>query len=290
MITRDAVPAAGGRGPVSVRITLGRRLRDLRERSHVTREAAGDAIRGSAAKISRLELGRVGFKERDVTDLLALYGVGADEAAQLLALVRSANEPPWWNAYSDLLPPWFTTFLGLEQAATLIRSFECQFVPGLLQTADYARAVTRLGYEDEAVVERRVELRLRRQALLDAPDAPVLWAVLDQAVLSQLVRDPVLGKAQLAHLLEMSERSNVQLQVAGFEHGSLPAAGGAFTIMRFASGEVPDVVYLEQLTTSLFLEKRSDVEHYVGIMNALVALVHTPDATRDLIRRLHDAL
>lgn len=282
--------AGEGRGPLAVRITLGRRLREMREYRRVTREAAGDAIRGSAAKISRLELGRVGFKERDVSDLLRLYGAAEDEAAQLLKMVRTANQPPWWRAYGDLLPPWFETFLGLEQAATMIRSFECQFVPGLLQTEDYAREITRLGYDDPREIDRRVELRMRRQGILDAPDAPVVWAVIDESVLSQFAHRPEMGRAQIEHLLTLSERPTVQLQVAGFAQGWHAAAGGAFSILRFASDAVADVVYLEQLTTSLFLDKRSDVEYYMQIMNRVSAQVHTPEATRDVLVRLRDSL
>ena len=160
-------------GPTVLRIGLGARLRHKREVAGLTREEAGDAIRGSAAKISRLELGRVGFKERDVSDLLTRYGVvDPDERAEFLTLVGRANAPGWWHRYSDLLPSWFETYLGMEQAASMIRTYELQFVPGLLQTRRYARAVTQLVHSDPAEVERRVELRMRRQAILSAPGRP----------------------------------------------------------------------------------------------------------------------
>jgi hypothetical protein len=277
------IRAAGG-GPTVLRLGLGGELRRRREAAGVTREMAGDAIRASPAKISRLELGRVGFKERDVADLLTLYGVGeGDERTQFLALARQANAPGWWHRYADLLPSWFETYIGLEQASSLIRTFELQFVPGLLQTADYARAVTRLGYTDPVDVERRVELRMRRQDLLTSADAPMLWAVIDEAALRRSLGGRELARAQLTHLIEMTELPNISLQIAPLHHGGHAAAGGAFTILRFAEPDLPDIVYLEQLTSALYLDKRGDVDHYAAVMDRLCAQVDPPDRTRDII-------
>jgi len=167
--------AVSNMGPTVLRIALGTQLRALREAAGLTREAAAESIRGSATKISRLELGRVRFRDRDIADLLALYGkTDPQERRQLLDLAQRANRPGWWQQYADLLPGWFETYLGLEQACSVIRTYECQFVPGLLQTREYAQAVTELAYDDPAEVQRRVELRLRRQRLLTDPTAPVL--------------------------------------------------------------------------------------------------------------------
>lgn len=177
---------SGGGGPTVLRITLGTQLRRLREASGITRETAGYAIRASHAKISRLELGRVGFKERDVADLLTLYGVDdGPEREAFLDLARKANISGWWHRYSDVLPSWFEIYVGLEQAASVIRTYEAQFVPGLLQTEDCARAVVRLGHPDGSAddIDRRVHLRMRRQQLLTQPEAPNMWAVLDEAAL-----------------------------------------------------------------------------------------------------------
>ena len=235
-------------GPTALRIGLGSQLRRRRERAGISREVAGEALRASPAKISRLELGRVGFKERDVLDLLTLYGVTDDtERTQFLALARRANAPGWWHRYSDLLPGWFETYLGLEQASTMIRTYELQFVPGLLQTREYARAVTLLGHEDAEDVERRVELRLRRQEVLTAPGAPTLWAVIDEAALRRSLNGPELLRAQLDHLLAMNELPNVSVQIAPLSFGGHAAAGGPFSILRFAEPDLPDIVYLEQL-------------------------------------------
>jgi transcriptional regulator with XRE-family HTH domain len=278
-------------GPTALRIALGGQLRRLREQAGLTREAAGDRIRASAAKISRLELGRVGFKERDVVDLLHAYGVtsGAD-VTQFLALVREANSPGWWHRYSDLLPAWAETYIGLEQAASLIRTYEVQFVPGLLQTREYARAVIGLAYDDPREVERRVELRMRRQDVLTQEGGPTLWAVVDEAALRRRLGDPDLTRAQLDHLIALGERPNVRLQVAPFHFGGHAAAGGPFTILRFAERELPDIVYLEQLTSALYLEKRSDVDQYAAVMDRLCAQIEPLDRTGALLGKIRAEL
>jgi transcriptional regulator with XRE-family HTH domain len=277
--------AAGG--PTVLRIGLGGELRRRREAAGVTREAAGEAIRASPAKISRLELGRVGFKERDVADLLTLYGVGeGEERAQFLALARQANAPGWWHRYADLLPSWFETYLGLEQAASVIRTYELQFVPGLLQTAEYARAVTRLAHTDAAEVERRVELRMRRQELITATAAPTLWAVIDEAALRRPLGGAELCRAQLTHLIEVSELPNVSLQVVPFSYGGHAAAGGSFSLLRFPEPDLPDVVYIEQLSSALYLDKRPDVDRYAAVMDRLCAQVDPPDRTAQIIARI----
>ncbi|HEY0508368.1 MAG TPA: helix-turn-helix transcriptional regulator [Blastococcus sp.] len=278
-------------GPTVLRMGLGGELRRRREAAGVTRESAGEAIRASPAKISRLELGRVGFKERDVADLLTLYGVREqDERAEFLALARRANAPGWWHRYADLLPSWFETYIGLEQAASLIRTYELQFVPGLLQTNEYARAVTRLGHTDPTEVERRVELRMRRQEVLTAANAPTLWAVIDEAALRRTLSGPELSRAQLTHLIEMNELPNISLQIAPLRSGGHAAAGGPFAILRFAEPDLPDIVYLEQLTSALYLDKRTDVDHYAAVMDRLGAQVDPPDRTADIIARIRAEL
>jgi hypothetical protein len=278
-------------GPTALRIGLGSELRRRHERAGISREVAGEALRASPAKISRLELGRVGFKERDVLDLLTLYGVTDEtERSQFLALARRANAPGWWHRYSDLLPGWFETYLGLEQASTMIRTYELQFVPGLLQTREYARAVTLLGHEDLEDVERRVELRLRRQEVLTAPGAPTLWAVIDEAALRRSLNGPELLRAQLDHLLAMNELPNVSVQIAPLSFGGHAAAGGPFSILRFAEPDLPDIVYLEQLTSALYLDKRSDVEHYALVMDRLCAHIEPPDRTAAIIDAIRKSI
>jgi transcriptional regulator with XRE-family HTH domain len=276
-----------------LRIVLGTHLRRLREASGITREDAGYAIRASHAKISRLELGQVGFKKRDVADLLTLYGVGkGPERDAFLDLALRANQPGWWHRYGDVLSSWFERYLGLEQATSVIRSYEPQFVHGLLQTEDVARAVIRLGHPvgSDEEIERRVQLRLRRQQILTGPQAPAVWAVLDEAALHRPIGGRAVMRAQIAHLCEVSELPNVTLQVVPYSSGGHAAAGGAFTILRFAEPDLPDIIYLEQLTSALYLDKRADVDHYLAVMERLCVQAATPDTTKVMLRELLDKL
>ncbi|MFC0864340.1 helix-turn-helix domain-containing protein [Sphaerimonospora cavernae] len=268
---------------------LGSQLRRLRERSHITLEEAGRAIRASHSKISRMELGRVGFRIRDVADLLTLYGVrDSGERDALLSLVPRAKAPGWWHNYDDVLPSWFETYVGLEEAAGGIRNYEVQFVPGLLQTEEYAQAVVRLGNADATAedVERRVRLRMLRQAVLTRPDPPHLWAVVDEAVVRRPLGGRAVMRAQLEHLLESVELPNVTLQVVPFLAGGLAAAGGPFSILRFAEASLPDVVYLEQLTSAVYLDKREDVDRYLLVMDRLCVAAKSASETKDMLRRL----
>jgi transcriptional regulator with XRE-family HTH domain len=276
-------------GPTVLRIVLGTQLRKLREARGISREAAGDAIRGSHAKISRLELGRVGYKERDVADLLTLYGVlDEEERAGYLTLARHASTPGWWHQYGDVLPTWFETHIGLEEAASLIRTYEVQFVPGLLQTENYARAVTKLGHPDASAreVERRVDLRMARQRMLTGPGAPRLWAVVDEAALRRPLGGQDAMREQLEHLVEVAEQPNVTLQVAPFSAGGIAAAGGPITILRFQEPDLPDIVYLEQLTSALYLDKPEDIDRYLTVMDRLCAEADEPKSTVSFLKGL----
>jgi transcriptional regulator with XRE-family HTH domain len=276
-------------GPTVTRMLLGVQLRRLREAAGITREAAGYAIRGSNSKISRMELGRVGFKERDIDDLLTLYHVTDQEMReQLLALARRANEPGWWHHYHDLLPGWFQPYLGLEAAASLIRSYEVQFVPGLLQTEAYARAVIVLGFPEASGpdLERRVNLRMARQRILTRPDSPRFWAVVDEAALRRPIGGAPVMRRQIDALIQATQQPTVRLQVIPFDVGGHTAAGGAFTILRFPDQDLPDVVYLEQLTSALYLDKREDVDQYAAAISRLSIDAASPAATVDFLHEL----
>jgi transcriptional regulator with XRE-family HTH domain len=275
-VTTEQPGSGPATGPTVLRILLGAQLRRLREAKGISRDEAGYLIRSSDSKISRMELGRVGFKERDVADLLTLYGITDDQERQaLLGLARQANTPGWWHRYGDLLPGWFQAYVGLEEAATLIRTFEVQFVPGLLQTEAYAHAVIAQGNPGAPAeeVERRVDLRLQRQRLLtrSGPDGsrPRLWAVVDEAALRRPIGGQQVLRGQLEHLVEATELANVTLQVLPFRVGGHAAEGGAFTILRFGEPDLPDVVYVEQLTSALYLDKGDDVDVYAAVMNRL---------------------
>jgi len=288
MTTGGEAPGSGG-GPTVLRMLLGAHLRRLREAQGVSREDAGWEIRASESKISRMELGRVSFKERDVEDLLTLYGqVDTDERERLLALARQANTPGWWHRYGDVLPNWFQSYLGLEAAASLIRTYEVQFVPGLLQTADYARSVVLLGHGRAKAeeIERRVDLRMRRQKILERPEAVQLWAVIDEAVLRRPVGSRSTMRGQIQALIDATQRQSVHLQVLPFQVGGHSAAGGAFSILRFPDQELPDIVYVEQLSSALYLDKRDDVELYVDAMERLCVEADQPERAPDTLRRI----
>lgn len=278
-----------GGGSMVRRILLGSQLRRLRESRGITREDAGYQIRASESKISRMELGRVSFKERDVADLLSLYGVddGAEREA-LLGLVREANKSGWWHSFNDVLPGWFQTYVGLEEAAAQIRTYEVQFIPGLLQSEEYARAVfsqTRPVITEEEL-ERRLSLRMRRQKLLSDGPGPRLWAVIDEAALRRPVGGPKVMRAQVQYLLDVSEQANVVIQVMPFRFGAHAGESGAFSILRFPEQDLADVVYLEQLTSALYLDKREDVAQYELALKELQQDSPGPDASRDLLRGL----
>ncbi|ADG87948.1 transcriptional regulator [Thermobispora bispora] len=270
------------------RIMLGASLRRLREARGLSREQAGFHIRASESKISRMELGRVGFKTRDVEDLLTLYGVhdGA-ERRSLLEMVREANAPGWWHKYNDVLPDWFVTYVGLEEAASLIRTYEVQFIPGLLQTAEYARTVYKLGNPEASddEIERRVHMRLQRQERFTRPDGPRLWAVIDEAALMRRIGGREVMREQIQHLLDVSALPNITLQVMPFEYGMHTAEGGAFTILRFPERELSDVVYVEQLWGALYLDKPEEVDPYLRAMEQLCVASATPRGTVERLQQ-----
>lgn len=271
------------------RILLGSQLRRLREGRGVTREAAGYSIRASESKISRMELGRVSFKARDVEDLLTLYGVAdGSERAALLDLAKEANVAGWWHSFSDVLPGWFQTYVGLEGAASLIRAYEVQFVHGLLQTEAYAHAVVARGMREAspAEIDRRVALRLERQKLLVSERAPGFHLVLDEAALRRPYGDRAVMRGQLEHLIEISEQPNVTLQVMPFSFGGHAGESGAFALLRFPESDLSDVVYLEQLTSALYLDKREEVAQYEKAMERLQQDSPNPVQSRDVLRGL----
>jgi transcriptional regulator with XRE-family HTH domain len=279
---RRVLPLPSG-GPTVLRILLGAQLRRFRTQKGISREQAGDAIRASHAKISRLELGRVGFKERDLADLLTLYGViDPDDRAVLLSLGDRANTPGWWHKYGDVLPDWFKVYVGLEEAASTIRTYELQFVPGLLQSPEYARAVILLGHRAASPeeIEHRIALRSVRQERLFLPDAPKLWVVVDEAVLRRPLGGREVMRDQIEHLLDVTERANITLQVFPFDHGGHAAAGGPFTILRFNEQDLPDVVYMEQLTSALYLDKVEETDHYMRVMDRVCMEAMSASATR----------
>ena len=293
--TWEAAPSLFGprsAGPTVQRLVLGGHLRRLREDAFITTEQAAAAIRGSHSKISRMEHGRVGFKDRDIADLLTLYGVtSGEERGALLKLAREANTPGWWQGYSDILPHWVEPYFGLEAAASFIRNYELQFVPGLLQTEGYARALIRLGNAPtEEDVVRRAEARVSRQEILSRETPPRLWVVIDEGALRRPIGGkPVMGE-QLRHLIDMCDHPAVTLQVLPFQVGAHPAMGGPFTILRFSEPDLPDVVYIEQLTSALYLDKPAEVDSYLEVMEQLCLQAEPAAKTPQILRAALDSL
>jgi hypothetical protein len=288
-VQRDGQPAADAQGPTVPRMLVGIELHRYREAAGITPDQAAYEIRASRSKISRMENGLVRFKERDVTDLLTLYGITDEQIrSRLVTLARQASTPGWWSKYGDIMADWFESYLGLETAASVIRTFELQFVHGLFQTEDYARAVTLLGHTaapaDE--IDRRVSLRLKRQDLLTSTNPPQVWSVLDEGALRRPVGGRQVMRAQLKHLAEVARMRRVSIQIVPFHRGGHAAAGGSFTVLRFSEPEVPDVVYLEQLTSALYLDKLEDVDHYLEVMNHLSTEALTPAQTVKFITEL----
>jgi hypothetical protein len=269
-------------GSAAARMMLGSQLRRFREAAGITPDTAGWHIRSSRSKISRMENGRVGFKDRDVRDLLSLYGVTDSQVTSaMIALAGQAQTQEWWAQFGDILPSWFEPYLGLEASASRIRSFDLQFVHGLFQTEAYARAVSALGRRRAAPdeLDRWVAIRLKRQELLTAAKPPRVWSVVDEAALRRPVGGVKVMRAQLRRLAEAAELPNVTLQVVPFRAGGHDAAGGSFTILRFTEPDVPDVVYIEQLTGAIYLEKPAATDHYLDIMNRLSAISLSPAQT-----------
>ena len=270
------------------RMIVGAHLRRLREEKGITRADAGYTIRASESKMSRLELGRVAFKERDISDLLVYYGVtDPEQRDQVLRLVREANRPSWWREFDDVMPQYFQNYIGLEEAAATLRTYEIHFVPGLLQTPEYARAVLSstvppLRGRD---LERAVTLRLTRQQVLEREDPLTVWAVVDESALRRRVGEPGTHRAQLEHLVELTERRGVAVQVLPTEAG-LHVGGGPFSILRFKDPELPDVVYVESLVGASYVDKSEHVERYAEVMNRLSVQSLTPDESVAFIRKL----
>jgi len=283
-VVRKLAAPAGAGGSTALRIMLGTQLRRLREAKRITLDDAGYVIRASGSKMSRLETGRVGFKPRDIADLLTLYGVTDErERATLQELARQASARGWWQDYADILPSWFEPYVGLEEAAASIRCYEIQRVPGLLQTADYARAIAALGHPggSAAEIERRVSLQLARQAVVSRDASAHLWLVLDEAALRRPVGPPDVMRGQLRHLMDVATLPNISLQVIPLTTGGHASVGGPFTILRFSEPDLPDVVYLEQLTSALYLDKRETVDHYLAVMESLcVQALSTSSSTK----------
>ena len=266
------VRSSGG-APTVMRMVLGRRLQDLRERAGLSYEDAGAALEVTHSTIRRMEKAEVSLKILYVDRLLRTYGVDdPGEIESFLSLVREANQPGWWHRYRDVLPDWFSAHVSLEVEAALIRAYEPHYVHGLLQTPDYARAVLRAGlpHVSEAEINRLVDLRVERQTLLTRSDAPRFWGVMDETVFRRAA-DPKVLRAQVDRLIEAATLPNVTLQIMPFAAGPHPAMYGPFCIFRFRFPELPDIVYSESLRGAVYVDDRDDVSMYLEALDRMCA-------------------
>ncbi|MEU9838968.1 helix-turn-helix transcriptional regulator [Actinomadura sp. NPDC048032] len=280
-----AVPAQGD--PFVPRMLLGKRLRELREAAGLPRPGAGLAIGASESKIARLELGRTGAKAADVAGLLDRYGADPGERATLLALAEQTGARPWWHGDADIVPRWVRDYLSAEQAARLVRTFEAQFVPGLLQTEDYTRGLVRGLRPESDEVERRVEFRMRRQRVLRRRPRPLnLWVVLDEGALWRPVCAPETMRLQIRHIIEQCRRPNVTIQIAPLGISGQVAGDGSLTLVRFPQQGLQDMVYLERPDNAVYPTRRADIEHHWHIFNTLVTEAAPPEQTPRILARI----
>jgi transcriptional regulator with XRE-family HTH domain len=288
----EVLPTQAGEGPAAARLRLGARLRSLREEAGISRDTAAAAIGSSTPKVSRMELGRTAVKARDLAGLLTLYGV-SDEAERetTLALCRHGGARGWWQGYGDAVPAWMRHYLGLEQAATLIRSYDVQYVPGLLQAPAYARAVLSLpGGPAGERAERALVVRMQRQQILHREQPPCLWAVIDEAALRRPIGGTAVMRAQVEHLLEITQLRHVNIQVLPFRAGGHRAGGGPVILLRFAGDQLPDLVYLEQLNSAVYPSSPSDLAYYLDVLNQLAAEADPPIASTMLLNEIRNQL
>ncbi|MEU0192255.1 helix-turn-helix transcriptional regulator [Streptomyces afghaniensis] len=275
--------------PTLLKMLVGVQLAGFREDAGLAQDQAARAVGFSAAKLSRIESGkgRRPPTESDVRALLRLYGTDDYEASVLLKLLQRAGEPGWWQRYDKrLMPEWFDRLVGLQEAAATIRTFEIQYVPGLLQTPAYTRAVVERGLPNAPAgeVERRVELRRHRARLLLRPDAPQLWAVIDESVLLRVLGSTEVMREQLAHLVEMAQRPNVTLQIVPLNVTNASAPAIPVTYLRFGGLDLPDVVYLEHIKSANFLEDRDETEEYRIALDRLADEALKPRDSLELLR------
>lgn len=283
---------SAGSAPTVLRMVLGRRLRQLREEAGISFEEAARAIEVTALTVRRLEKAEVGLRIPYVRELLQTYGVPSPEVDDFLSMAREANRPGWWYSYRDVLPEWFSAYVSLESEASVIRLYEPHYVPGLLQTHDYAAALMRTGFPNQTQddVDRRVALRLKRQDLLAKPDAPAVWAILDETVLRRPVGGAGVMRAQLDRLTEALDLPKVRIQILRLSAGAHPGAFGPFHYFRFGFSELPDVVYTENLVGSVYVDQPADVVTYLEVLDRMSVQAEPVALTRTILGELRKEL
>jgi len=289
MTAEAHVSENGHRGaPTALRMILGKQLQALREKAGLSYEQAAQAIYSSPWTVRRMERAEGGLKPLTVKALLMAYGLTSTaEIDAFLSLSREASKPGWWHSYHDVLPGWFATFVGLEEAASSIRGYDPQWIPGLLQTAGYAHASVATGFPDatSSEAERRVALRLARQQILARPAPPRLWLVIDETALRRpaATTGPDIMRAQIGKLIEASQQPGITIQVLPFRAGLHPAMYGSFRIFRFEAAELPDIVYAETMTSAYYIDKPDETGEYAKALDRVCAQAAPPDQTATIL-------
>jgi transcriptional regulator with XRE-family HTH domain len=287
------VPALADKRAPSVRARqLAAELRRLRDAATLTGEEAAARLGWSPSKISRIETGQTAASPADLRRLLDMYDVTGTARERLEGLGQSAGQRGWWDAYADTLGPEYTALIALEAEAQSMRWYSPMLVPGLLQTEAYARQVVRSGLliAPPGEIERRVQVKMTRQRALTKDSPPQLSVVLDEAAVLRQVRGPEVMREQLAHLTTMAARPNVTIQVLPLAVGAHPATTGEFTILGFPELVAPDVVYLENMTSDLYVEREGEVYRYALAFDRLRALALGPDESAALITAHADTI
>ncbi|MFD9728755.1 helix-turn-helix domain-containing protein [Streptomyces sp. NPDC059072] len=289
---RDSCPALDfilsrpGSSPTVLQLMIGLRMRSLRDAARISPVDAGTHIRCSESKISRIECGKSPLKEHDVVDLLRLYGAHPLEVEAARELVALSNEPGWWERYSRFVPDWFDKLIGLQEGASLIWTYEVLLVPGLLQTHEYAWAVTLKGLPlaDRVDIEARVELRMQRQEILGREDGPKLWAILDERILDREVGSREVMQGQIEHLIELAQQPRITLQFAPADCFSV---GLPVTLIRFAM-DLPDVVYMEHPLGAHYYDKPKETSHFRAVLDSLSTSAFSPEQTLQMLDEVLD--
>jgi Domain of unknown function (DUF5753)/Helix-turn-helix domain len=283
----EPVTDTHGGSPTVLRMILSRQLQALREKAGMSYQQAGEAIYSSEWTIRRMERSEGGLKPLTLKSLLTAYGItDKSEIDAFLALARQAGTPGWWHSYDDILPAWFRTAVGLEEAAALIRAYEPQVIPGLLQTEGYIRAITAASFPAAAsdFSERAVALRLARQKILQRPDPPGYWVVMDETGLRRPIGGPQVMREQIAYLIEAAQQPSITIQVLPFAAGWHPALYGMFNIFRMPGDQLPDIVYSEALTGANYLNKPEESARYIEALDRMCAQAASPEHTLTILR------
>ena len=265
--------------PTARRRRLATALRQLREERGLSCTDAGKTVGWSESKISRIETGRVGIRQPDLERLLDLYEVTGDARSALLTLGRQATHRGWWRSYSDALPAYFESYIGLEDGAKSLFTYQIQLVHGLMQTEEYAFAVLQAGQPTATAdeVERQLAARATRQALLTSRSPLQMWAILDEAVLHRTVGGAAVMREQLHRVCETAVLPNVTIQVLPFDAGAHASMGTSFELLEFPEVGDTDIVYIEDLSTSQYLETPTDIERYTLVFDHLRASALSPE-------------